>query len=176
MDKYDVWLKTGLEKLFDDFANGSFKPQNESDIKCHLYYTLLQTKSQIEGLTPNHLILSEFGFPSSLEKIDLTFVRWRQREDVFHPRLLVEIKETSLPHLNADEVEGRIMGDIEKLRKYRKTLVEEKKTNVLKFFKTPAEVFFFRGASKHGISTRTDNAMKKLQEKYDDITLLWGPR
>lgn len=174
-DKYDNWLKTGWEKLVDDFSKGSFRPQNESDMKCYLYHTLLQTKSQIGGLTLSHLILSEFGFPTSQEKIDLAFVRWRKREDVPHPRLLVEIKETSLPHLTTAEVESRIMGDIDKLRRYRKMLVEEKKVKVLKYFKTPAVVFFFRGASKHGISVRTHNEMKKLREKYDDVILLWGP-
>ncbi len=176
MDKYDTWLKMGWQKLVDDFSKGNFRPQNESDVKCHLYHKLLQTKSQISGLTPSHLILSEFEFPTSQERVDLAVVRWRKRESIFHPRLLVEIKETSLAHLAADAVEERIESDINKLRRYRETLEREKKTKVLKYFKVPVIAFFFRGASKHGIGVKTDLEMKKLQQNYGDIALLWGPR
>lgn len=175
MDKYDNWLKTGWRKLVHDFSEGSFKPQNESDIKCHFYHTLLQTKSQISGLTASHLVFSEFQGPMSQEKIDLAFVRWRKIEDVPIPRLLVEIKETSLDHLTADHVEERIKDDIDKLRRYREMLEEREKTKVLKFFKTSVVVFFFRGASKHGVGVETNREMKELQKKYDDISLLWGP-
>ncbi len=176
VDKYDTWLEMGWEKLVDDFSKENFRPQNESDIKCHLYHNLLQTKSQISGLTPSHLVLSEFEVPTSQERIDLAVVRWRKRESTVHPRLLVEIKETSLAHLTADAVEERTKSDIDKLRRYKLTLEKKKKTRVLRYFKAPVIAFFFRGASKHGIGVKTEGEMKKLQQNYNDITFLWGPR
>ena len=44
MNKYDKWLSISLEKLVSDFTGEIFKPQNESDIKCHLYHNLIQFK------------------------------------------------------------------------------------------------------------------------------------
>jgi len=175
MDKYDAWLEASWRKLVDDFLSRSFRPQNESDIKCHLYCSLLQTKPQIKGLTPDHLVMSEFQLPASLEKVDLALVRWRSREEAPHPRLTIELKESSQVHLSASEVEERIRDDIDKLRRYRKMLEEKKETKILKFFKKPAVAFFFRGASRHGIGVRTEQEMRKLKEKYADITFLYGP-
>jgi len=176
MDKYAKWLDAGLQELVKDFCNGTFRPQNESDIKCHLYHTLLLTKSQIRGLTPSYRVLSELSGPEPKEAIDLAIVRWKTRKGEFHPRLLVEIKETSRAHLTADKVEEKIKDDIDKLRRYRKMLEEKGKTKVLEYYKTPTVVLFFRGAKTHGIGVRTDREMKKLQKNYEDIILLWGPR
>lgn len=174
MGKYHNWLNTALGRLVEDFLGGDFKPQNESDIKCHLYHTLLQTKSQIKSLTSSHLVLSEFSIPTSQERVDLAIVRKKKMNG--EPRLLVEIKETKRDHLTADEVEERIKGDIDKLRKYKKMLEEERKSIITKYFKTPVIVFFFRGAGKHGVAVKTDRALNRLQKNYDDIILWWGPR
>jgi hypothetical protein len=175
MNKYHKWLNESFQRVAKDFIDEVSRPQNESDIRCHLYHTLLQTKMRIEGLTLRHIVLSEFPVLASQERVDLALGWWRKKDRIFEPRLLVEIKETSLPHLSAEEVEKRISGDIDKLRKFRKMLEEEQNTQILKHFTTPAVVFFFRGANKQGIAVKTNREMKKLQGKYDDIIILWGP-
>lgn len=176
VDKYDKWLDAALKELEEDFFKQSFVPQNESDVKCHLYHTLLKTKPEVEGLASRHIVLSEFSGPNFRERIDLAIGSWRKREELFEPRLLIEIKETSQAHLTADEIKERIKDDIYKLRRYMKMLETNKMTGVLKYIKTPVVVFFFRGAGPHGIGTKTDREiLKALQQKYDDVSLWWGP-
>lgn len=173
MNKYDTWSNLAIDKLNDEFCTGAFKPQNESDIQCHLYHTLFETKSQVKGITQNHLILSEFPFAASGEKFDLIVAR--QKKDSLQTRLVIEIKETSQAHLASSEVEARIKPDVEKLRRYKKWLQETEQIEILKYYKKPIVFFFFRGASKHGIAVKTEREMKKLEEKYDDIILKSGP-
>lgn len=175
MDKYGKWLNAALRKLEEDFAKGVFVPQNESDIKCHLYHTLLGAKPQIEGLADRHVILSELPNPIRHERIDLALGSWNKRERHFEPRLLIEIKETSQAYLSAEEVKQRIENDVDKLRRYAKMLEKNKMTRILRLLKVPVVVFFFRGAGIHGIGTRTDRSLAVLQEGLDNIHLWWGP-
>jgi hypothetical protein len=175
VDKYQNWLSAALAELEEDFSRQVFQPQNESDIQCHLYYTLLKTKSRIEGLASRHIVLSEFSSTSFSERIDLVIGSWKKREKLFEPRLLIEIKETSRGNLTADEVRERIKDDIYKLRRYSKMLEQNKMTRVLNNFRPPVIVFFFRGSGVHGIGTITDRDLKTLQQKYGDVSLWWGP-
>jgi hypothetical protein len=175
LDKYERWLNTGLKRLSEEFLKGSFKPQNESDIKCHLYHTLLQIRQQIKGLTDRHLVFSELSSPTSQERIDLALGWWRKRGSIFEPRILIEIKETSLGHLIAHEIEERVKGDVDKLRRYKKMLEKDGDMNILKYLRKPAVIFFFRGAGRHGIGVRTHQQLKELQKNYSDLAFLWGP-
>jgi hypothetical protein len=175
MDKYQNWLNLGLKRLDEDFSNQVFIPQNESDIKCHMYHTLLQTKPQVKGLTSRHIVLSEFEGLNLQERFDLAIGSWKKKDKILEPRLLIEIKETSQAHLTTENVNERIKDDVDKLRRYRKALEEKKMMTVLKRFRLPVIIFFFRGAGIHGIGTKTDHYLKELQNSYDDIALLWGP-
>jgi len=102
MSKYEDWINAGFKRLIDDFCSGLLKPRNESDIKCHLYHTLLHEKSEIGGLTQSHLVLSEWPCPKSQEAIDLAIVREKRGKKRLRPRLLIEIKETNKPERLVD--------------------------------------------------------------------------
>jgi len=172
MNKYDVWSNLAIDKLNDEFCTGAFRPQNESDVQCHLYHALFETRSQVKGITHNHVILTEVPFSVSGEKFDVAIVR--QKKEGFETRLIIEIKETSKGHLTSSEVEERIKPDVEKLRNYGKWLETERKI-MMRNYKKPIVFFFFRGAGRHGIAVKTEREMKKLQEKYNDVVLKWGP-
>jgi len=163
-DKYNKWLDSGLERLREDFFKGDFRPENESDVRCHLYHALVKTKART--LTRNHVVLSEYHHAPISGRIDLAL--GKKVRDVFKPRLLIEIKETSKRHLSREDVKKKIQHDIRKLRRFKREL--DARVRV----KTPRIVFFFRKA-EHGIGSRTDREMKKLAEDYDDVTIWWGP-
>jgi len=173
MDKYNDWINAATDKLNEDFCDGIFDPQNESDIRCHLYHTLFQAKPQIKGLTHNHLISSELPSHTSEDRFDIAILRKRRGSS--QTRLIIEIKETTRAHLTFGELEKRIIPDINKLRRYRKTLEEKGEGEALKFYKKPVVLFFFRGAGRHGIAVKTEKELRRLQEKYGDVTFKWGP-
>jgi hypothetical protein len=108
MSKYHEWLKKSLKQLSDDYSARKFQPENESDVKCHLYHSFLCSKEGIKGLKPAHLVLSEFPVSispqSSKKKIDLAIVKRTKVEKRVkdEPRLLLEIKETGSDHLEPD--------------------------------------------------------------------------
>jgi hypothetical protein len=102
-----------------------------------MYHTLLQTKSQVGGLTHNHLVLSEWPCPKSQEAIDLAIVRRKRGKKRLQPRVLIEIKETNKPERPVDlsYVREKIKKDVDKLRRY----MEEEDAELLKLV-----IFFFR--------------------------------
>jgi hypothetical protein len=168
LNKYQDWLNDALKMMNKDFSNKVFMPKNESDIKCHLYHTLLQTKSLKKGLDTHHIVVSEFKYENFERRFDLALCRWKENENKIEPRLLIEIKETSRDSLPADEVNKRIRKDIDKLREYRKLLEENKEDkNILDAFKEPAIIFFFRGAGRDGIPTKTNQDLEKLKDHED---------
>jgi len=173
MNKYYDWLKAGLRKLSEDFSSGNFSPRNESDIKCHLYHSLLLAKADFQRLTPRHVVLSEFSIYDSQKKIDLAIAK--KKKEGYEPRLLIEIKETSKDHLPASDIKNRVEKDIVKLRRYKKE-VQNRDTRIIKNYRKPVIFFFFRGASRHGIGLETDPILKQLKNRYDDVILEWGPR
>jgi hypothetical protein len=165
-----------LEQVSNDFCAGDFEPGNESDVQCRLYESFLRTKNRIKGLTRAHRILSEFPDRGSGQKVDLTIAKWNE------PRLLLEIKETRNDHLPPEEIEKRIAGDVEKLRRYKKKFLQDKTG------KPHCDLviyFFFRDATKngigihtkHGIGIRTHRSLERLKSNYRSkgIILEWGP-
>jgi len=164
-NKYDRWLDKGLGRLDQDFCKGSFRPQNESDLKCHLYHTLLETKPQLSMLTDNHLVVSEYKFPHSDAKVDLAIVK--RVKDNLELRLLIEIKETLRPDLSLETVKNRICRDISKLKRHKSLRISGRK---------PRIVFFFTGAQKEGIGAETNHLMKKLEKSLHGVRLWWGPK
>ena len=170
-NKYYKWLGASLAKMNTDFLNGSFKPQNEYDIKAHLYHTLQESKSQIKDITNQHFVLTEYHPVSETqEACDLALVRFKK--EISEPRVFIEIEKTSKSHRTADSVETeKIADEIEKLKKYNEVLKERYKE-----YKNPIIVFYFYKADIHGISVKTHREMKKLQAKLQpDINFWWGP-
>ena len=170
-NKYYRWLGASLAKMNADFLNGSFKPQNEYDIRAHLYHNLLETKSHINELINRHFVLTEHHPVSTTqEACDLALVRYIN--DMFEPRVFIEIEKTSKSHRTAESVETeKIADEIEKLKKYNEVLTER-----YKGYKIPVIVFYFYKADIHGISVKTHREMKKLQAKLQpDINFWWGP-
>jgi hypothetical protein len=165
MSKYHDWLDEALARLSDDFCEGAFRPQNESDVKCHLYDSFISTKAGIGGLTATHTVFSEFPVPNSRERIDLAIVK--KTKDADEPRLLLEIKETHLDHLEPDEVKNRVQPDMDKLLRYK--MADGGRV----------VFFFFRGPNlRHGVGVRTNDCMEQLRREYEnsDVILKWGPR
>jgi len=160
--KYSDWLSRALKQVSDDFCNGSFNPENESDVKCHLYESFLRTKKGIKGLNQNHRVLSEFKVLDSQKRIDLAIVK--RSKGAIEPRLLIEIKEIGRDHLPPDEIRRRVQPDVDKLLAYKM----DKGNRVV--------LFFFRGAGSHGIGVRTNNSLQQLRQEYKDVILEWGPR
>lgn len=169
-----------MDQLSKDFFNGKFHPENESDVKCHLYHSLLCTKEEGRtGLTANHVVISEFpasGPHEGQQKIDLAIVKKirgrRKSKDRVEPRLLLEIKETSKTRLLPDKIEDKIRGDVRKLQRYKATLGDKAGSGSLKL----VVYSFFRGARTDGIGVETNRKLEALKPKYDDVSFEWGPR
>jgi len=181
MDKYDKWVKAAVDKLNEDSCRGALKPQNESDVKCHLYCALLQTRATIKGLRPNRIVVSEFQFSGFQERFDLVIAK--KKRDDFQEQLIVkeketrrivEVKETSQEYPTVSAVREGIKDDVDKLRRCRNTL-KEKQSEALKYSKKPHVFFFFRGAGRNGISAKTEREIKTIEKELDDIILDWGP-
>lgn len=114
-------------------------------------------------MTAAHTVLSEFPVPDSREKIDLAIVKKTKDADV--PRLLLEIKETHLDHLESNEVKNRVQADVDKLLRMTDG--------------GRVVFFFFRGPNlRHGVGVRTNKCMEQLRQEYDKnhVILEWGPR
>ena len=171
-NKYQRWLDAALNQLNQDFLNGKFQPDNESDIKCHLYHSFLITKDHIEGLEQAH-VLTEFKVLKTQQRIDLAIVK--QTRLGYEPRLLLEIKETRKSDRSPDDIERRVSGDIDKLRMYKKNL-DKSKVVYSKSLRRLVVYFFFRGAVGTSIGMETNRKMESLQKTYTDVDLQWGPR
>ena len=182
MSKYEDWLEMALKDLNQDFCIGYFKPENEVHLQCHLYHVLSLTELKVDGLQRHHPVVAEFSGILPQKKIDLALCR-RFKESL-EPRLLIEIKETSKDYLSKTDVENRIEPDIKKLMEYREMLkskasdVSGNYKRMLRRFRPPAVVFFFRGASKKGISEKLNREMKELEKEIyseKEIRFYWGP-
>ena len=121
-------------------------------------------------MTNGHVVLSEFRVSSSRKKIDLAIAK--KTKNKIEPRLVLEIKETSLDHLPPNKIESRVQNDVEKLRRYKNGL----ENKISKAIGKPVIYFFFCGAGKNGIGTETDRKLAALKPKYNDVILEWGPR
>ena len=181
MSKYETWIEPSWKVMNEDFLRGDFKPQTESDIKCHLYHALLQTKPQIKTLEPRHIVLTEYGrrLPR-IKRIDLAIGTWDKEKNRFEPRLAIEVKKTrreKFPHnFPFHKIKERVRKDIEKLRRFRKILEEKKEEDILKNFRKPRVIFFFTRAFPDGIPSRIEYGLEKnIQEEYGDIDFMWGP-
>jgi len=171
-NKYQSWVLAALGQLSWDFFDGKFQPGNESDIKCHLYHSLLRTKAGRAGLEHVH-VLTEFKAPYAQQRIDLALVK--KTKAGHEPRLLIEIKETHKSDLPPEDIANRVRRDVAKLRQFKKN-VDKSRAKFARHLRTPVVYFFFRGVRTAGIGMETNRKLEALQQKYTDVHLLWGPR
>src|SRR6266404_5177542 len=90
LPKYERWLREALRILSKDFFGGTFRPECECDVQCHLYACLLQAKEYLRSqgltLTQEHRICAELRV--GRDRIDLAV--YKNRRDAL--KLLIEIK------------------------------------------------------------------------------------
>jgi len=186
---YESWIKAALDELERDFYFGYFQPQDEPDVRGYLYHTLLLLKPKIKGLTINHIPTREYPCLNTQGNIDLALIvkhLAQKNENPYEPRLLAEVKETSLDYVT-DNKRKKIIYDINKLLKERKDILEYAKNNMEisaranrvfnRFRRRVWMVVLFRGSGRQGIGAKTINEMEELKKKYDkhDVEIWYGP-
>jgi hypothetical protein len=118
--------------------------------------------------------LTEHRFnPSKRKYIDLVIGKWTKKG--FEPRIAIEMKETGkklkkpVSEISPNEVEGRVMRDIEKLKEaYPEDRI---KKYVFFFFRMQ----FPREQYPKGISDPYKEKLKDIERKHKDVVFKWGP-
>ena len=148
-NKYGRWLVRSFKKMDEDYFSLDFQPGNESDVKCHLYHSLLLMK-EADSLVnqTRYRPTTEYSLPGTQSKLDIVLLSGMEPNS--QPRLFVEIKETKSRHLPVKEIRKRILSDYKKLEN-QLILVEDNANagkiskSVLNWIRKPWMYFFFRG-------------------------------
>jgi hypothetical protein len=168
---YVEWFRKARDDLNEDAMEGRFNPENESDIKCHLYHSLLKQTKYFE---PRHSIRSEFKLEGSTKRYDLAIT---SRHKLAEPRLLIEIKKTKREYdlksaKNAgSSVLKKIKNDVAKLKeqegKYPKRAI------LFVFRRVRARNLEANDRKEIEVNIRKEMSKLRIKLKREPITFDW---
>ena len=177
MDENESWFETAWEKLNEDYKKGGFTPRGESDIMCHLYSKLLQTKNW--RLDDRRDVLTCYGYKlpnhDKRSHVDLVIGEWERKD--FRIHIAIEIKESG-HNLGGKEFnklkslrERYLKRDLKKLEEVGRK--EKKNSNCIKKYM----IFFFSKRFQNEKEKAIPEPYRKKLEaiRQGDIVFKWGP-